>query len=189
MTNGVKVYLFVAAYKVTGGTTYESPKAVPINEAPTPKWAETVYVLHGSGFSTVDLSAGLTYSSLASNAVTVADIFLDDNFYIRGCANDHGAMVFQTGQWTQTTKIKDMGVASYDDDAVSFAPTDNPSTWGDSAFAIEGHVYAIYTEEGNYVKLSVDVLNNVSGSTNDYMDITWGYQMRSGYTNFKAASK
>jgi hypothetical protein len=201
-TNGELYYYYVTSSGMTGsikavdnsGTAEdgeisninmptESGMSNIVDDSPEPQYtAVEVYIRSGSGYSTLDFSTGTTYSLNDANAVHLADIWLDNSFNITGCENSGGAL---SGDWSRTTYITDFGRANFDDPDVSVAPVYDPGDqyWGDFAEAIVGHVYALYTEEGSYVKLRVD------DQGSDYIKVTYGYQKRTDYLNFKTAAQ
>jgi hypothetical protein len=178
---GTKYYFFVTAYDQVSLVTYESQRSAIINDAPT-FIAEAIQIgTRTSGYhSAFDLSACVTYSlNDATNGGPRADIWLDNDFDINGCDNGEGdAMAALSAAWIRSTYVYDMGLYTMFDDAVSVSPAFPSAGWANQAAALPGHVYALRTEDGNYVKLRVDYKGT------DYIRISVSHQDIVDYTNF-----
>jgi hypothetical protein len=183
---GTKYYFFVTAYDQVNSVTYESYMSNIIDDAPT-FISEAIQIgTRVSAYqSALDLSASVVYSLIdQTNGGPNADIWLDNIFYINGCDNGAGAGSSPLSPaWTRDTYVYDMGVYAMFDDAVSVAPAFPGAGWANQAVAVSGHVYALRTDDGNFVKLRVDYKGI------DYIRVTTSHQDVTNYTNFKAASK
>ena len=130
---------------------------------------------------------GMVYETIIAEEVSAVCAMMDVS---RGVTSVYFAPpVYKFGNDGNQTEFADMGLAQFDDASVSDASSIAASTWDDEVELIEGHVYAIKTEDGYYIKFRVDELDVDATHNLAYVFFTHGMQLINGYTNFKAAAK
>jgi hypothetical protein len=202
VANGTKYYFYVTGVDMNGkitatsdngkvGTTGnitvtgESPKSNIVDDAAEPQYFSASNVLYANtsnlGESALMFSTGAF--EFLSTGHGEADIYL----YNAGTELDLRSTGDYLSSFTRTCKISYFGVYDFNADQVSLAPAYTAAGYTTSQKVVEGGVYSVYTNDGNYVKVQVTAMG---GSGNDqFVILSYGYQSIVGYQNFKVAGK